>query len=225
MDHERVDNVFVDPVSWQAFKKTGKWPEGIMLIKEPRMGARKGSISKGGTFQTEKVFGLEVHVKDSRRFKDGWAFFVHSDGQPAQMIPGDAECYSCHKASGAVDTTFVQFYPAAKPVAVKAGTFEATKQQTGKCQGSRQTRRCQQAIAWQLRQQIGIARCPHGTGQLLRLGCKLTSAQGARLSGLSVEGADEKAGPDPAVQWLRGHGGRLFHRGFWLGIGLRRCSL
>jgi hypothetical protein len=127
MDHDMVDNVFVDPVSWQAFKRTGKWPEGTMLIKEPRLGAHEGSISKGGTFQTKEMFGLEVHVKDSKRFNDGWAFFVHSDGQPAQMIPGDADCYSCHKASGAVDTTFVQFYPTAKPVAVKAGTFDAAK--------------------------------------------------------------------------------------------------
>lgn len=127
MDHDMVDNVFVDPQSWQQFKKTGQWPDGTVLIKEPLIGAREGSISKGGTFQTEEVLGLEVHVKDSNRFKDGWAFFVHSDGQPAQVIPSDAECYSCHKASGAVDTTFVQFYPTAKPIAVKAGTFDASK--------------------------------------------------------------------------------------------------
>lgn len=127
MDHDMVDNVFVDPQSWQEFKKTGRWRDGTVMIKEPRMGAREGSISKGGTFQTEELFGLEVHVKDSKRFKDGWAFFVHSEQQPAEAIPTDAECYSCHKANGAVDTTFVQFYPTAKPVAEKAGTFDASK--------------------------------------------------------------------------------------------------
>jgi hypothetical protein len=127
MDHDMVDNVFVDPQSWQEFKKTGRWRDGTVLIKEPRMGAREGSISKGGTFQTEELFGLEVHVKDSKRFKDGWAFFVHSGQEPAEAIPADAECYSCHKANGAVDTTFVQFYPTAKPLAEKAGTFDASK--------------------------------------------------------------------------------------------------
>jgi hypothetical protein len=127
MGHDMVDNVFVDPQSWQEFKKTGRWPDGTVMIKEPRMGANEGSISKGGTFQTEEVFGLEVHVKDSTRFKGGWAFFVHSDDKPAQAIPGDAECYSCHIANGAVDTTFVQFYPTAKPIAQKAGTFDASK--------------------------------------------------------------------------------------------------
>jgi Cytochrome P460 len=127
MDHDMVDNVFVDPQSWQAFKKTGNWPDGTVMIKEPRLGANEGSISKGGTFQTEEVFNLEVHVKDSKRFKGGWAFFVHSAEQPAEVIPSDAACYSCHTANGAVDTTFVQFYPTAKPVAVKAGTFDASR--------------------------------------------------------------------------------------------------
>lgn len=127
MGHDMVDNVFVDPQSWQEFKQTGKWRDGTVMIKEPRMGANEGSISKGGTFQTEEVFGLEVHVKDSTRFKDDWAFFVHAEGEPAEAIAGDAECYSCHKAHGAVDTTFVQFYPTAKPIAEKAGTFDASK--------------------------------------------------------------------------------------------------
>ena len=45
---------------------------------------------------------------------------------PARQIPYEAEYYACHKANGAVDTTFTQFYPIAKPIAVKAGTFRET---------------------------------------------------------------------------------------------------
>ncbi len=33
------------------------------------------------------------------------------------MIPQSADCYSCHTAHGAVDTTFVQFYPTLLPIA------------------------------------------------------------------------------------------------------------
>ncbi|OYU33609.1 MAG: hypothetical protein CFE35_19695 [Novosphingobium sp. PASSN1] len=127
MDHDMVDNVFVDPASWRAFKQTGQWPEGTVLVKEPRMGAHTGSINKSGTFQSGQRLGLEVHVKDTRRFKGGWAFFVHGDEQPAPAIPGTAACYSCHQDHGATETTFVQFYPTAKPIAVKAGTFDAGK--------------------------------------------------------------------------------------------------
>ena len=87
MDHEMVDNVFVDPASWQAFKKTGLWPEGTMFVKEGRIGTSKGSINKSGIFQTEQRFDLEVHVRDSKRFKSGWGFFVNSGDKPAKATP------------------------------------------------------------------------------------------------------------------------------------------
>lgn len=127
MDHEMVDNVFVDPVSWKQFKATGRWPDGTVMVKEPRIGSSKGSINKSGIFQTEQRFDLEIHVRDSTRFKGGWGFFVNVGDKPARLIPASASCYSCHGAHGAVDSTFVQFYPTAKPIAVKAGTFAADK--------------------------------------------------------------------------------------------------
>lgn len=127
MDHDMVDNVFVDPAAWRAFKRTGRWPDGTVLVKEPRAGAHEGSINKSGTFQTETRFGLEIHVKDAHRFKSGWAFFNFAGDAPAKAVPADADCYACHTAHGAVDSTFVQFYPTAKPIAVKAGSFDASK--------------------------------------------------------------------------------------------------
>ena len=127
MNHEMVDNVFVDPTSWQAFKQTGRWPEGTMFVKEGRIGTSKGSINKSGIFQTEQRFDLEVHVHDSKRFKSGWGFFVNVADKPAKVLPSSASCYACHTAHGAVQTTFVQFYPTAKPIAVKAGKFDKSK--------------------------------------------------------------------------------------------------
>jgi hypothetical protein len=116
------DNVFVDPAAWRAFKASGHWPDGTTFILENRRGDHRGSINRRGTFQAAPVMGLEAHVKDSR-FKGGWAFFDLSDGKPSKQIPYDAACYSCHQAHGAVETTFTQFYPTAKPIAVKAGTY------------------------------------------------------------------------------------------------------
>ena len=55
--------------------------------------------------------GLELHVKDTKRFQGGWAFFAFSGNDPAGQIPTTASCYSCHQSHAAVDTTFVQFYP------------------------------------------------------------------------------------------------------------------
>jgi hypothetical protein len=39
------------------------------------------------------------------------------------MFPTSASCYSCHQQHGAVDTTFVQFYPTLLPIATKLGTL------------------------------------------------------------------------------------------------------
>ena len=126
MNHSMFDNVFVDPVSWASFKQTGRWPDKTMFVKETRIASSHGSINKSGQFQTEELLGAEVHVHDEARFKGGWGFFALDGAAPAKLIPYEAECYACHRANGAVDTTFTQFYPTAKPIAVKAGTFRET---------------------------------------------------------------------------------------------------
>ena len=118
------DNVFVDPAAWAAFKTTGHWPDKTVFVLEIRRAGGNGSINKKGHFQAEGVVGAEVHVRDEQRFKGGWGFFALSaDGKPAKQIAYEAACYACHQAHGAVDTTFTQFYPTAKPIAVKAGTY------------------------------------------------------------------------------------------------------
>jgi hypothetical protein len=116
------DNVFVDPAAWAAFQKTGAWPDKTVFVTENRLASSEGSINKAGQFQSERVVGMEMHVRDDARFKGGWGFFA-SNGKPAPLIPYTAACYSCHQDHGAVQTTFVQFYPTAKPIAQKAGTY------------------------------------------------------------------------------------------------------
>jgi hypothetical protein len=117
------DNVFVDPAALASFRRSGRWPEGTVLVKEAREGLTKGSINKAGQFQSEAVANVELHVKDSRRF-GGWAFFKIVDGKPGAMIPKTATCYSCHDEHGAIDSTFVQFYPTLAGVARERGTMK-----------------------------------------------------------------------------------------------------
>jgi hypothetical protein len=121
--HHMLDNVFVDPASYQAFLKTGTWPDKAILIKENRMAESAGTLSKSGQFQVG-VMNLEIHVKDEARFPGKWAFFVSEDGKaPGTLRPQSANCYSCHQANGAVDTTFVQFYPTLFGIAKDKGTL------------------------------------------------------------------------------------------------------
>ena len=103
------DNVFVNPASYRAFLKTGTWPDKTVFILEVRGSDSKVSINKGGHIQT-KVVAVEAHVKDAAR--GGWAFYAFGTGtSEGALIPKTRNCYSCHEQNGAVDTTFVQFYP------------------------------------------------------------------------------------------------------------------
>jgi hypothetical protein len=110
------DNVFVNPEAYDAFLKNGTWPDKTVLVLEVRRAEQNGSILQSGHFQSG-ITHTEVHVKDAVRFGGGWALFGFSDETPAVMIPQTATCYSCHQDHGAVDTTFVQFYPTLLPTA------------------------------------------------------------------------------------------------------------
>jgi Cytochrome P460 len=128
MGHHMFDNVFVNPESYKAFVETGTWPDKTLLLLEVRGAKDKGSINKKGHYQGTDVMGLEVHVKDETRFPGKWAFFVLDDGKTGKMVPRSADCYTCHKAHAAVDTTFVQFYPTLLPIAQSRNTLAAAYQ-------------------------------------------------------------------------------------------------
>ena len=121
--HHMFDNVFVDPESYRVFLNTATWPDKTLLVLEVRGARGRGSINRTGNYQDGEIMSLEVHLKDEMRFPNRWAFFAF-DGTPiGKLIPGTADCYSCHAAHGAVDTTFVQFYPTLLPLATSKGTL------------------------------------------------------------------------------------------------------
>jgi hypothetical protein len=126
-DHHMFDNVFVNPAAYQAFLKTGTWPDHTTFVLEVRDARGKGSINQRGNYQGA-LGGLEVHVKDEARFPGKWAFFEFGDRKTGKLFPPSADCYSCHSDHGAVDTTFVQFYPTLLPIAVGKGTLSSAYQ-------------------------------------------------------------------------------------------------
>ena len=128
MGHDMFDNVFVNPEAYKAFLETGTWPDKTILVLEGRMGESRGSINKKGSYQSGDVMAVEVHIKDEARFPGKWAFFGFDDGKTAKMIPQTADCYTCHAAHGAVDTTFVQFYPTLLPIAKGKSTLSSSYQ-------------------------------------------------------------------------------------------------
>ena len=126
MDHHMFDNVFVNPEAYKAFVETGTWPDKTVLVLEIRNSATKLSINKDGRVQTDGGVG-EIHVKDSSR--GGWAFYGFAKGTTeGTLIPKTENCYSCHDQNGAVDSTFVQFYPTLIDTAKSKGTFKDGRQ-------------------------------------------------------------------------------------------------
>ena len=118
-------NVYVNPSSYRAFMKTGQWPDKTMFILEVRASTSEGSINKGGHFQSNLVV-MEASVKDEARFPGKWAYFDFGRDMKPQVaaLPRTERCYACHTDNGAVDNTFVQFYPTLLEVATKMGTVK-----------------------------------------------------------------------------------------------------
>jgi hypothetical protein len=120
--HQMFTNVFVPQWAYGEFLEGGKWPEKTMFVVEEREEETKGSIVKGGHYQSG-LMGIGVEVKDAR-FPDKWAYFNFDESsKSAQANPKDA-CWQCHEDHAAVEHSFVQFYPTLKPVAKKFGTYK-----------------------------------------------------------------------------------------------------
>jgi Cytochrome P460 len=118
------DNVFVTRAAYRSFLEKGQWPDKAMFVLEVRVSVSKGSINQTGHFQSG-LTALEMEVKDESRFPGKWAFFDFSgSAQSATPIPRTAGCYSCHAQNGAVDNTFVQFYPTLLEIAKQKGTLK-----------------------------------------------------------------------------------------------------
>jgi hypothetical protein len=113
--HVMFDNVFVQPQAYDAFLRNGVWPEGTMFVLELRGALTKRAPNNGGHFQTD-LHGIEVSVKDSARFKGRWAYFDFGMATQSATPQPESGCFACHQQHGAVDMTFVQFYPTLQKV-------------------------------------------------------------------------------------------------------------
>ncbi len=117
-------NVFVNPAAYRSFVATGKWPDKTMLILEIRASSSQGSINRAGSYQSRLV-AIEGEVKDRTRFLgNGWVFFRFGKASTGKALAHTEDCYSCHIEHGAVDNTFVQFYPVLMEIAKQKGTLK-----------------------------------------------------------------------------------------------------
>lgn len=120
-DHHMFSNVFVNPASYRAFARSGRWPDKTIFMLEIRHTGTDRRPNRAGLFQTETV-GLEAHVLDAA--KGGSRFYDFGGRSAASPLAATSSCNTCHVEHGAVDNTFVQFYPELLVVARAKGTLK-----------------------------------------------------------------------------------------------------
>lgn len=116
-------HVYVEPEAYAHYKKTGEFPEGTTIVKELVLlkeaqyedGSRDEPSGRG--FFADRVAGIDMMVKDSKRFADtdGWGFFNFGHHEPpyakeAAAAPKEA-CAACHIGNATYDMVFTEFYP------------------------------------------------------------------------------------------------------------------
>ena len=115
-------NVYIEPGSYEIYKKTQKFPEGTIFVKELQLtlpppenadGSRTEPSGRGyfpGAFN-----GADVTVKDSKRYAatGGWGYFDFNHHEPKLAMTGAQsrdKCAFCHIASAKKDEVWTQFY-------------------------------------------------------------------------------------------------------------------
>ena len=116
-------NVYIEPGSYEIFKKTGEFPEGTIFFKELQRVLKPQQFPDGsraepsgrGYFPGE-FNGADVTVKDSKRYaqtggKWGYYNFNHHEPKaPIAKLKSKSECAFCHQASAKKDEVWTQFY-------------------------------------------------------------------------------------------------------------------
>jgi Cytochrome P460 len=115
-------NVYIEPGSYEIYKKTQKFPEGTIFFKELQLtlpaenpdGSRTEPSGRG--FFPGPYNGADVTVKDTKRYAEsgGWGYynFHHYEPKaPTAKVRAKSECAFCHIASAKKDDVWTQFYP------------------------------------------------------------------------------------------------------------------
>jgi hypothetical protein len=114
----------MDPESFAHVEKTGEYRDGTVLVKELVAVGSKEESSGKGYFQGD-FSGLEISVKDSKRFPDepgNWAYFSFGHKYPLKAETaknGATSCNSCHEKN-ATKFVFSDLYPVLKDSLQKA---------------------------------------------------------------------------------------------------------
>ncbi len=114
-------NVYTEKESLEAFRVTGKFPDGATLVKELRASrAADYTTGKGVSHSTKDIKQWFVMIKDTKnRFSDnpvwgdgwGWALFKPNDLSKNLASDYKVDCLSCHVPAKDNDWVYTEAYP------------------------------------------------------------------------------------------------------------------
>jgi len=111
--------VYAQPGTAEAFRRTGEFPDGAVLVKEVRK-ASQGSRTTGEVAWSGGEVLWFVMVRDARnRFpanplwahRWGWALFLAEDRATNTATDFRADCMGCHIPARKTDWVFTEGYP------------------------------------------------------------------------------------------------------------------
>lgn len=120
---KELHKVYASPGTIAAYRQSGHFPEGAVLVKEV-FRAATGSMTTGTVSRAESLKGWFVMVRDTkgshpgnRLWGDGWGWSWFDAADPARTTTTDykAECLPCHQPAKASDWIYVDGYPVLKP--------------------------------------------------------------------------------------------------------------
>lgn len=114
-----LHNVYTQRATIDHFRRTGKFPDGAVIVKELLKATTK-SMTTGTVSRGTEVEGWFVMVKDAKgRFPsnplwgDGWGWALFSAGQTDETVTTNykTECIGCHIPARKDDWIYLDGYP------------------------------------------------------------------------------------------------------------------
>ena len=105
--------VQMEPAAYDFFIEEGRYADGTMFLLSFYLTQEKSEPELPGFVQGD-IAQREIHVIDRQRFsEEGRAFYMFPPDVTVapEPMPVGSECVVCHTEHGALDGTFIQFYP------------------------------------------------------------------------------------------------------------------
>ena len=119
---DQMHVTYATPGTAEYYRKTGKFPDGAVLIKEI-FGTDHAQLTTGDSHWASGTKVWFVKIKDDKhRFPqnplwgDGWGWFLFQAAAPDKQVATNykKDCLSCHVPAQSTDWTYVQGFPVLK---------------------------------------------------------------------------------------------------------------